>query len=160
MSQRYSSLSEVIQAHNLDKECDMSREAILHHAKYAMVTNSLAYVLADAAESFLNDCEHQLKLFDRYLQKDVKKNFKLFLQSVRSARLAAKKATTPMYETKSGFTDDACIDSDWFYNFVKLLDDRVGVNPQKTQMLLDFLLTMPSEGDGLFNPKYDDFINQ
>lgn len=159
MSQRYSSLEEVIQSHNLYKESHMSPEAVRHHAKMAMVTNSLAYILADAAESFLMDCEHSLNKFDRMVKNESKQNFKRMRQCVHAARAAAKKAASPMYETRSGFTDDACFDSDWWYNLIKLLDDRVGVNQQKTQMLLEFLLNMPSEGDGLFNPKYDDFVS-
>ena len=160
MSQRYSSLEEVIKANNLDKDCNMSPEAIRHHAKRAMVTNSLAYILADAAEIFLMDCEESLEKFDRTLKQDVKRNFKAFHKCVHAARESARKAARPMYATDSGFTDDACIDSDWFYSFVQLLDDRVGINQQKTQMLLEFLLSMPSEGDEIFNPKYDDFVSE
>lgn len=160
MSQRYSSLEEVIKANNLAKNCTMSPEGIRHHAKMAMVTNSLAYILADASETFLMDCENALGKFDRHLQKEIKQNFRQMTRCVHSARLAAKKAALPMYKTDSGFTDDACIDSDWWYNFVKLIDDRVGVNPQKTRLLLEFLLNMPSEGEGLFNPKFEDFVSE
>ena len=160
MSQRYSSLEEVIKANNLDKNSTMSPESIKHFAKKAMITNSLAYILADAAETFLMDCDFALSKFDRHLTKEVKQSFKLMHKAVHSARLAAQKAAEPMYKTDSGFTDDACIDSDWFYNFLKLLDDRVGVNPQKTRLLLDFLLNMPSEGEGLFNPKFEDFYTE
>lgn len=160
MSQRYSCLEDVIQGHNLYDNCDMSPEAIRYWAKKAMITNSLAYVLADAAESFLMDCDGALAKFDRLVKRDVKRNFKIMHKCVNDARKAAKKAVGPMYETHSGFTDDGCIDSDWFYNFVMLLDDRVGVNPQKTRILLEFLFNMPSEGDGMFNPEYDDFVNE
>lgn len=159
MSQRYSSVDEVIKANFLDKDCDMSPEAVRHYAKMAMVTNSLAYILADAAETFLMDCEFALGKFDKHLLRDVKRNFRQMKTAVHAARLAAKKAAEPMYKADHGFTDDACVDSDWFYNFLKLLDDRVGVNKQKTQLLLEFLLNMPSEGEGLFNPKLDDFVN-
>ena len=160
MAQRYSSLEEVIKAHNLTKDSQMSPEAVKHWAKMAMVTNSLAYILADAAESFLMDCDEALGKFDKNLVQKTKQNFKELHKCVVAAKAAAKKAASPIYETTSGYTDDACIDSDWWYNFVKLLDDRVGVNPQKTQMLLEFLLQMPSEGDGLFNPKYEDFVSK
>lgn len=160
MSQRYSSLDEVIKANNLSKDCTMSLEDIRHYAKMAMITNSLAYIMADAAETFLMDCEFALGKFDRHLTKEVKRNFRIMQTAIHQARLAAKKAAEPMYLTDSGFTDDACVDSDWWYNFVKLLDDRVGVNKQKTQLLLEFLLNMSPEGEGLFNPKFEDFYNE
>lgn len=158
MSQRYSSLDEVIKANNLFKDCNLPLETMRHHAKMAMVTNSLAYVLADAAESFLMDSDLALNKLNRNLTRETKQNFKNMASAVHTARRAAQRAAKPMYATDSGYTDDACIDSDWFYHFLMLLDDRVGVNPQKTHLLLEFLLNMPSEGEGLFNPKMDDFI--
>lgn len=157
MPQRFSSLEEVIKANNLDTS-GLSPEATRHYAHLAMTTNSLAYILADAAETFLLDSETALNKFDRHLLKEVKQNFQQMNRQVHAARLAAKKAARPMYTTDSGFTDDACNDSDWWYNFMKLVDDRIGTNKQKSHLLLEFLLNMPSEGEGLFNPKFDDFL--
>jgi len=159
MAQRYSSLEEVIKENNLDTS-GLSPEAVRRHAKIAMNANSLAYILADAAETFLMDCEVSLSKFDRHLKREVKQNFAQMKRCVHSARAATKKAAQPMYDTDSGFTDDACIDADWWYNFVKLVDDRVGTNPQKTHLLLEFLLNMPSEGEGLYNVKLEDFVNE
>ena len=159
MNQRFSSIEEVIKENNLDTS-GLSPEAVRHYAHLAMTTNSLAYVLADAAETFLMDCENALCKFDRHLMKEVKQNFRQMNRQVHAARLAAKKAARPMYVTDSGFTDDACIDSDWWYNFLKLVDDRIGTNKQKTHLLLEFLLNMPSEGEGLFNPKFEDFVSE
>lgn len=160
MSQRYSSLDEVIKKNNLDKNCNLKPEEIRHHAKMAMVTNSLAYILADAAESFLMDCDTSLKKFDRQLRQNVKKDFREMHKRVEDARKSAKKAAEPIYKAGEDYTNDACIDADWFYNFVKLLDDRIGVNQQKTNLLLEFLLNMPSEGEGLFDIKLEDFNHE
>lgn len=160
MSQRYSSLDEVIKENDLAKDCQMSPEGIRHWAKMAMVTNSLAYVIADAAETLLMGCDQALGKFDRRIKQNVKKNFRHMHKCVHDARLAAGKAAEPMYKASSGYTDDACIDSDWWYNFIKLVDDRIGTNEQKTNLLLEFLLSMPSEGEGLFSPKFEDFVNE
>jgi hypothetical protein len=159
MTQRFHSLEEVIKENNLDAS-GLSVDAVRHYAHLAMTTNSLAYILADAAETFLMDCENALAKFDRHLLKEVKQNFRQMNRQVHAARLAAKKAAHPMYVTDSGFTNDACIDSDWWYNFMKLVDDRIGTNKQKTQLLLEFLLNMPSEGEGLFNPQFKDFVSE
>lgn len=160
MSQRYLSLDEVIKENNLDKNTHLKIEEVRHHAKMAMVTNSLAYILADAAESFLMDCDNSLLKFDRQLKQNVKQNFRDMHKRVHAARQSAKKAASPIYKAGEDYTNDACIDSDWFYNFVKLLDDRIGVNQQKTNLLLEFLLNMPSEGEGLFDVKFEDFKNE
>ena len=159
MNQRFQSLDEVIQRNNLSSAA-LSPEAVRYHAKKAMVTNSLAYILTDAAETFMVDCESSLNKFDRALKNEVKRNFRQMHRCVHAARLAANKAATPMYKSGTGFKDDACIDSDWFYHFLQLLDDRVGTNPQKTQLLLEFLLAMPSEGEGLFDVKLEDFVSE
>lgn len=159
MAQRFHSLEEVIKENNLDTS-GLSPEVVRYYAHLAMTTNSLAYILADAAETFLMDCENALSKFDRHLLKEVKQNFRQMNRQVHQARLAAKKAAHPMYVTDSGFTDDACIDSDWWYNFMKLVDDRIGTNKQKTHLLLEFLLNMPSEGEGLFNPQLKDFVSK
>ena len=46
------------------------------------------------------------------------------------------------------------------YHARGLVDDRIGTNKQKTHLLLEFLLNMPSEGEGLFNPKFEDFVSE
>jgi hypothetical protein len=49
-----------------------------------------------------------------------------------------------------------CSDSDWWMAIIKLIDDRVADDPQKTTMLLEFLLNMP-EGDSTYKITLDDF---
>lgn len=156
-NKRFACVDEVIVNHNLAKDCVLPIESIRHLAKLSMLTNSMAYIFADAAESLLMDTEFTLDKLEKCLSKQAKHDFKQMKNSVHAARLAAKKAAAPMYSQKD-FTEDGCTDSDWWYNLIKLIDDRIGNNKQKTNLLLDFLFNMPSEGDGLFNVTYDDFI--
>ena len=160
MTKRYAGLKEVIKEANIAKNATLSPEAIEYWTKRALATHSLAYILADAAGSFLMDSEEAMHKIDRQLTYEVKQAFNELHKCIHNSYRAANKAVQPMYKTNSNFTHDGCIDSDWWYNFLKLVDDRIGINPQKTQLLLEFLLTMPSEGEGLFNPKYEDFISE
>lgn len=146
----------MIDRFGMDKKCNLSREAIKTKIQRAMVLNNLAFVLADAAHSFLMDCEGELSRFDVcFAQKD-KYNFKQMLSHLQAARKWAKESALPIYEIPDKY--DACADSDWWYNMVKLIDDRLGDNPQKTNLLLEYLLNMPSEVK-LFEVTYNDFKN-
>lgn len=160
MTKRYAGLKEVIKETNIAKNATLSPEAIEYWTKKALATHSLAYILADAAESFLMECDEAMHKIDKQLVQKVKQDFKEMHRCVHASYKATNKAVQPMYKTNSNFTDNGCIDSDWWYNFLKLIDDRVGTNPQKTHLLLEFLLTMPSEGEGLFNPKFEDFVTK
>jgi hypothetical protein len=56
-------------------------------------------------------------------------------------------------------TEDANLfanDSDWWYNFIRLVEDRTGNDALKTRQLLNWVLTMPSEM-GIFKIKKSDF---
>ena len=157
-NKRFAAIEQMLPSHDLIKDSTMSEDAIRHYAKLATLTHSMAYILADAADPFLMDSEFALGKLNQRLKRQTKKNFADMYAAVRVSRRAVKKAAGPMY-LKEDFSKDACKDSDWWYNLFKLIEDRIGNNKQKTNLLLDFLLNIPSEGDGLFNVKYEDFVN-
>lgn len=144
----------MIDRFHMEEKCHLSREEIHKSVKRGMVLNNMAFVLADAANTFLLDCECELKKFGvGFGQKD-KKNFNEMMRHIYAARKWAEISALPIYEMSE--VDDACADSDWWYHFMKLVDDRTGDDPRKTNMLLEFLLQMPSEV-GLFKVTLDDF---
>lgn len=149
-------IDDMIDHYHMEEKCDMSRKEIQELVQKAMIQNNFAFVLADVANTFLLDCEKSLERFGvAFSQKD-RYNFGMVLKKISEARKWAGVAASPIYHLKMGETDNACADSDWWYNFIKLIDDRLGDDPRKTNMLLEYVLSMPSE-IGLFNIKYDDF---
>jgi hypothetical protein len=106
------------------------------------------------------ECDEAMRKIDKQLVQKVKQDFNEMHRCIHASYKATNKAVQPMYKTNSNFTDNGCIDSDWWYNFMKLVDDRIGTNKQKTQLLLEFLLNTPSEGEGLFNPQFKDFVSE
>lgn len=154
IAKRDAEIDAMIDRFKMTEKCSMSREAIHKAVQRGMVLNNFAFVLADAANTFLLDCENELKRFDVGFGQQDKYNFKQMMEHIKAARKWAEKSALPIYEIKDA--DDACADSDWWYNFLKLVDDRVGDDPRKTNLLLEYILNMPSEV-GLFKVTYDDF---
>lgn len=147
-------IDDMIDRFDMTRKCSLSREAIHKKVRRGLVLNNLAFVLADAANSALMDMESELSpLGVSFGQKD-KFNFNQMLSHVSAAKKWAEKSALPIYDIPD--TDDACADSDWWYSLMKLVDDRLGDNPQKTNLFLEYLLAMPSE-IGVFNVTYNDF---
>lgn len=145
---------EMIDRFEMEKKCSFSREYLYKKVLRAMVLNNLAFVIADVANTLLLDCEHELEPFGAVFDKTDKYNFKQMLKCVRDARRWAEKSAMPLYEIPD--SEDALSDSDWWYNLIKLVDDRLGDNRIKTNMFLEWLLNMPSTVK-LFDITYDDF---
>lgn len=151
---RDASIDELIDRYDMERKCGMSRDELRRRVQRSLVYNNLAFICADVANSFLMDCEHELKRFGVAFRHDDRRNFRQMLDHIRAARTWSAKSAFPIYEIEE--RDNACAESDWWYNMMKLIDDRTGDNRQKTNMLLEWLLAMPSEV-GLFDVKYDDF---
>lgn len=154
IQKRDEQIDAMIDRFDMTNKCNLSREAIHRKVQRGMVLNNLAFVLADAANTFLMDMESELASLGVGFRQEDKYNFNQMLSHVKAARKWAEKSALPIYEMSE--VDDACADSDWWYNMIKLIDDRLGDDRRKTNMLLEFILAMPSEV-GLFNVTYNDF---
>ena len=127
----------------LDERCSFGRDEIFRRLIKANVLLNIAYVLADATHSALLDVEGELRLIGAGLQKEDKYNYKQMMNHLSMAKKWAQKSVAPVYATPDD-VNFGC-DSDWWYNMIKLIEDRTGEDQRKTHMLLEFLLGMPSE---------------
>ena len=144
----------LIERFDMERKCSMSREQIRAAVLRSMVLNNFAFICADLANTFLLDCEHELKRFGVVFRHGDKYNFNQMLTHIHAARKWSAKSTLPLYEIED--KDNACAESDWWYSLMKLIDDRIGSNNRKTNMFLEWLLAMPSE-ENIFDVTYDDF---
>lgn len=94
-----------------------------------------------------------LKDIGMALSGEDKHRFLLFQKSVHSMKCNAGAFARPLYYMKD--SDDAASCSDWYLNFLKLVETKI-THAQKTRMLLEFLLTMPNES-GVYDVKLEDF---
>lgn len=143
-----------IRANRLAEKTTMPMEKIREKVERAMTANNFAFIMADVVNSFMLDCDSALSHFDKAFSMKSKECFKNMYKHIVAARKWSEKLSQPVYECSR--TDDMCADSDWWLAVIKLIDDRVAGNPQRTTMLLEFLLNMP-EGESTYKVKPEDF---
>lgn len=143
----------IIDKFGMDKGT-LSRDEVRERVVRSMVYNNLLYVLMDTCNTFLMDMEEELKPLGTGMGNKDKAQFERAYARVKDACRATEKFTMPMYHTSE--SDDACADSDWWRSFILLVNDRTGDDRRKTNLLLEFILNMPTEL-GLFKITYNDF---
>lgn len=156
MNNSKDAIDEFIEVHQILKKTNMSYEAVRAVINKAMTANNLAYILADVINSFIIDCDASLKQFDKCFSYEAKRNYNDMRKHINIARKYSERLIRPMYHCKD--TVDLCADSDWWLSFIKLVDDRIGIDQQKTHLLLEFLLNMP-DGGSPYKVTLNDFIN-
>ena len=139
--------------HLMENNPALSEDKATLLARQAISSLNITYILADVCNSFLMETEAVLKQMGMMLSGEDKHRFLLFQKSVHSARCNAGAFARPLYYMKD--SDDAASCSDWYLNFLKLVETKI-TNAQKTGMLLEFLLTMPDE-DCIYDVNWDDF---
>lgn len=149
-------IDDMIDRFNMETRCGKTREELRALVRKGMLQNNLAFILADVANWFLSDCEATLGQLGVAFGGGDKKNFTMMLRKLSEARKWAAQSALPIYHLKNGETDNACYDSDWWYHFIQLVDDRLGDDPRKTNLLLEYILNMPREV-GLLAVEYNDF---
>ena len=147
-------IDDMVARYDIARKSGLSKESIERRIRRGVILNNLAYILADAANTALRDMECELTPLGVGLSYNDKYNFNKMISSVKDARKWSEKAAMPIYDIPN--VDDVCAESDWWYNFLVLIDDRLGDDERKTNMLLEYILNMPSEV-GVFNITYDDF---
>lgn len=144
----------VIDRFGMVEKSGLTREQIRERVERSMVYNNMLYVLIDTCNSFLMDMEDELKPLGVGMNNKDKATFDKMYCRVKDACRATEKFAKPIYESKQA--DDACADSDWWHSFLLLTNDRLGDDRRKTNMMLEYMLNMPSELN-LFKITYDDF---
>lgn len=132
---------------------NLSEEEAILKARQAISSLNITYILTDVCNSFLMETEAVLKEIGLTLSGEDKHRFLLFQKSVHSMKCNAGAFARPLYYIKD--SDDAASCSDWYLNFLKLVETKI-TNAQKTRMLLEFLLTMPNES-GVYDVRLEDF---
>lgn len=122
----------------------MLPDEIKRRLEHALMCNSLAIVLADAADTFHVDADNELDLLGCPFKQERKKQFSTMRSAIKNAKAATYAVAKNLYDDEDA--DAGAHDSDWWHNLMKLILDRVGEDPIKTHMLLEFLDRMPSLG--------------
>jgi len=122
----------------------MTAEEIKQSVERAIYLNHLAYVLADVSNSFFMDASSIFESLGTPYKQSEKHKYNNMVKTTKTAMYATKELAKYIYH--ESIVDVSSYDSDWFYNLVKLVVDRISTDKIKTHMLLEFLDTMPSFG--------------
>lgn len=131
-----------------------SAEKTKKQFEYALSCNVLAYTLADAANTFFVDMDFALKPLGKGAIHQEKVKFRELKQAVAKAKYWSEQCRELL-----DAEDNASVfqhDSDFIYNLMKLIQDRLGSDEEKTRKLIKYLDRMPSEG--FFNIGLKDFM--
>lgn len=142
-----------IEESGVHPEIPMSRQEIRRRVIKTMTENNIAFVLADAANSFFVDCTVGLSALGLEFKREQKMKFARLKNAVRQAKDLSAELGGELYTLED--RDFALFDSDFYYNLLKLIEDRIAEDPAKTTMLLQYLFAMPSHG--IFNVRLEDF---
>lgn len=149
---------DTIKKYGMDKKCNMSEEALELTVKRAVLCNHLAFVLADAANSFLIDCENYMKRLSVSFDGRDKYNFKKMLDCVKAARRWTKEAAFPLFGCEYDGRNENINDADWWYNLAKLIEDRISGDNDAAEKLIDYIFKIGCDKN-MFNVSHDDFLD-
>lgn len=144
----------IIDSLHLVEATGMSREELLKHLHKATIELNLCYVLADVIDWLMKDVEDDMrKIRVPYDDRD-KSYFREMRKLIGASRKWAQRATRGIYNHEDA--DQFAGESDWWYNIIRLIEDRTGIDHLKTKQVLAWLTTMPSELN-MFDIKMRDF---
>lgn len=144
----------MIERLHLEKATGKPHDELRQILRRALTGLNLAYVLADVVNALMLDVEDELASIDVPYDDRDKSYFKELRKLAEATRKWANMATSGMYHHEDA--DDFTGECDWWYNIIRLIEDRTGSDELKTKQVLMWLTTMPSVM-GLFDVKLNDF---
>lgn len=108
----------------------------------ALFFTNMAYLLVDIANTAIMQSDDELRKIESFVKDDQKKKFAYAKNQVRKAKEITQKIAKPVYKISD--SDNACEDSDYLYEVLKLVIDRTGETPESKQLMLEHLKLKPS----------------
>ena len=144
----------IIDRFKLDEVTGKTRDELCKQIEKALVSLNLSYVLADVVDTLMLDCESVMRELSVEYEDPAKSYFKEMKKLAGATRKWAQRGTRDINRHEDA--DQYAGEVDWWYNMIRLLEDRTGEDQLKTKQVLDWICTMPSVMD-LFNVKKRDF---
>ena len=147
-------LDDIIDRFNMEAKSGRSREDLRKLTHKGMICLNLAYCMADVIDWLIFDVDETLGPFGAALERQDKQKFNTLKRTLAAARQTARDITRDVHKQsdKEGFQGEC----DWWYNLIRLVEDRTGSDQLKTRQVIQWLTTMPSVLN-MFNVKTKDF---
>jgi hypothetical protein len=117
-----------------------NREEIMNSAR---IDTNLAYLLVDVANTLIKTADSKLDKIGMQLKFGEKYAFNRAKREIKKMDAMTKELCKPIYNLKE--VDDACEDSDWLYDYLRLLIDRTGDSPELMEKVKKHLVEMDSK---------------
>ena len=144
----------IIDRFKLDEVTGKTRDELCKQIEKALVSLNLSYVLADVVDTLMLDCESVMRELSVEYEDPAKSYFKEMKKLAGATRKWAQRGTRDINRHEDA--DQYAGEVDWWYNMVRMLEDRTGEDELKTKQVLDWISTMPSVMD-LFKIRKKDF---
>ena len=135
-------LDDIIDRFQMETKTGRSREELRALVHKGITCLNIAYCLADVIDWLIFDTDSTLGPFGASLDKNDKRMFKQLKRTLASARQQARDITRGVYHHEDGEKFQG--ESDWWYNIIRLIEDRTGDDELKTRQVINWLVTMPS----------------
>jgi len=146
----------IIDALHLEQATGLTREQLHKEIGRVSVLLDLAYVLADVCDSLMFDVTDILAKVKTPLDDRDRSFFKEMKKLANATRKWAQRATR---DTRHSERDgDLANESDWWKNFILMVEDRTGTDELKTRQLIRWISTMPSQMHLFDNIHTKDFL--
>lgn len=147
-------LDDVIDRCHMIERTGLTRDELHKRVEKATMCLNIAHCLADVIETLVMDAEGILRPFGATFERQDKVHFKALTKALQDTQKRAARCCLGLYKHEQA--DEFAADSDWWYNMVRLLADRVGDDELKTKQVINWLDAMPSVMQ-MFNVKKRDF---
>ena len=133
----------------------LSREELHAKVDKALMCLNLTRVLADVIETLVMDAEAILRPFGATFEREDKQHYRQLTRTLYDARKCAQRLCGGIYASDQA--DEYANECDWWYNIIRLIEDRTGDDELKTRQVINWLTTMPSVLN-MFEVKKRDFL--
>ena len=117
----------------------------------AMFYMNNAYVLADVVNSFMIEANSTIAKMGQELTQDNKRRFNRLKKMMHDANCASRAIAKEIYGIPS--EDDACEDSDYYYEAIKLLAVKTGNTREDQEHILSLLRSLPDVNAEIVEPE-------
>ena len=136
-------MDDIIERFQMEARTGRSREELRALVHKGLTCLNLAYCLTDVIDWLIFDTDSTLGPFGASLEKNDKRMFNQLKRSLAASRQQARDITRGVYHHEDGEKFQG--ESDWWYNIIRLIEDRTGPDVLKTRQVIQWLTTMPSE---------------
>ncbi len=109
--------------------------------KKALFYTNAAYLTMDIVNTFVNEAYYELRKMQKCFNREERQKINQATNAVKSAFQATKLAARNIYQIQE--VDDACNDSDYLHEILKLVINRTDDTEESKQRMIEHIRQLP-----------------